>query len=263
MTRLPLLLVCVTCAYTSHAQLLLNESFEDDTGGGDLSYWDHACIAQSIANPAPSSGNWCVEVEAGNPQGCIPGMLYQVVPSGYDGMPYFLGGWCRNTAGPWAPTIGIDLGVMSAGGVITAMDLGLTTTGTTWTWLSTNDTLHLAFGEQAVVICNPGFVGGPAFALARFDGIQFFETFPFGVDDGPALTTTFDVANGILSVNCTNANIKGVRLIDITGRALPNNSQGIGSNTVRMDLGTLPTGVYIASVRTDRGEKAVRFVIGS
>ena len=260
MTRLLLLLVCMPGMYASHAQLLLNESFENALGG-DLSYWEHGCIAQSAADPAPSSGSWCVEVEASNPQGCLPGMLYQVVPSGYNGMPFFLGGWCRNTAGPWAPTIGIDIGVMSAGGVITPMDLGLSTTDTTWTWLSTNDTLHLAVGEQAVMICNPGSVGGPGFALPRFDGIQFFETFPFGVNDGPALTNSFDLANGILSVNCTNANITGVLLIDITGRALRSNTQGIGSHTVRVDPGTLLTGVYIASVRSDHGEKAISFVV--
>ncbi len=252
--------IALVIAGSAPAQLINNASFENALGG-DLSYWNHACIAQSIADPAPSSGSWCVEVEASNPQGCLPGLLYQATPGGYDGMPFFLGGWCRNTAGPWAPVIGLDIGVMSAGGVITPMNLDLTTTDTTWTWLSTNDTLNLAFGEQAVVICNPGFVGGPAFALARFDGILFFETFPFSVDDGPTFTNSFDLINGSLTMNCANAKITAVRLMDITGRALPCNTEGMGSRTVRVGLATLLTGVYIAIVRTDRGEKAVRFVV--
>lgn len=239
---------------------LLNASFENVVGG-DLSYWDHSCIAQSVAGGAPSSGNWCAEVEASNPQGCFPGWLYQVVPSVYDGMPFFLGGWCRNTDGLWMPAIGVDMGVMSAGGVITPMNIGPTTTDTTWTWLQVLDTMELDPNEQAVVLCNPGFVGGPAFALPRFDGIMFFETFPFSSNDGPVLNHYLDVANGSLHIASSNGNLFGVRLLDMLGRTLPTVTEFAGRTSLRVDLRALPTGVYFAVVRTDRGEKTVRIVV--
>ncbi len=255
------LFIAIGIAANGNAQLL-NGSFENALGQGDLSNWDHACIAQSSAGGAPLSGNWNAEVEASNPQGCPGSWLYQVVPTAYDGMTFFLGGWCRNVDGPWMPPIGLDIGAMTTGGVITPLNIGPTITDTAWTWIAVYDTIHLAPNEQAVVICHPGLVGGPAFALAQFDGLQFFETtFPFGVEDAPVLTNYHDVANGDLHIASNHARILDVRLVDPIGRSLPTNTEIVNATTRRVHLTTLPAGVYFAVVRTDRGEQAVRFLV--
>jgi hypothetical protein len=244
---------------TAHAQLLMNPSFENGFGG-DLNYWVHQCIAQTVAEAAPSSGNWCAEVEASNPQGCFGASIYQVVPDAYPGMPFTLGGWCRNTTGPWAPTIGFDIGVMDTQGNITLMQLGLTTTDTNWTWLGTDDTLQMSSDDQAVVVCNSGFVGGPGFALSRFDGIQFFENFPFSIGEGPVLNSYCDSDGGYLVVNCSNAPITNVRLLDVSGRSVLAPLSFTNTNTTRISIAMLPPGIYLATVYTGRGVATTRFV---
>lgn len=254
-------LVLLVASATAPAQLLLNPSFENGFGG-DLSYWQHQCIAQSAAEGAPNSGSWCAEVEASNPQGCFGAYLYQVVPGAYPGMPFHLGGWCRNTLGPWAPTIGYDLGILDQQGNLLPLELGLTTTDTTWTWLATEDTLQMGPEDQAVVICNSGFVGGPAFALSRFDGIEFFENIPFTIPEAPALHSYWDLADASFTISCSDAPITRVRLWDPSGREVPAPLPLTNAHTVRIPLGALPPGLYLATVYTGQGAGAVRFMAG-
>lgn len=247
-------------ASASSAQLL-NGSFEDDVNQPDLSYWATLCTVNSVADPAPFSGMWCAEIEASNPQGCFPAWLYQVVPWAAPGTPFFLGGWCRNVNGPWAPEIGIDIGVMNDIGTITPLNLGPTITDTVWTWMSFNDTLQLGLEDQAVVICNPGMVGGPAFALSHFDALDFFTATTSIEEHVPPLNHYYDMADGSLHIASSRGRILSVRLLDPTGRVLPTKTIMGNSTTVHVDLGALPVGVYIAVARTDQGEQALRFVI--
>ena len=254
-------LLLMVVSTTANAQLLMNPSFENGNGG-DLGYWEQQCIAEPMLGAAPSSGYWCAEVEASNPQGCFGANMYQVVPGAYPGMPFFLGGWCRNTAGPWAPTIGLDIGTMDMQGNITLMGLGLTTTDTNWTWLSTDDTLQMSLDDQAVVVCNSGFVGGPAFALSRFDGIQFFENFPFSIAERPVLNSYCDMDGGTLVLSCSNAPITQVRLLDVSGRNVLAHSSVTNTNTARIPIAMLPPGVYLATVTTGHGVVTTRFLGG-
>ncbi|MBK9175482.1 MAG: hypothetical protein IPM46_03925 [Flavobacteriales bacterium] len=252
-------LVAGGIALGSFAQVLMNPSFEVGPNGS-LSYWEHDCMAQSVLGGAPSSGAWCAEVEASNPQGCFWSGLYQPI-GGFDGMTFALGGWCRNVAGPWTPAIGFDIGIMDLSGTITPMGLGPTTTDTVWTWLGMNDTLHLAADEQAVVVCNPGVVGGPAFASARFDGIQFFKTFPFSIDEVPRLSSHLDIAGGYISVACMNARIVQARLLDALGREIASVSPLGDTTTARLLITARSPGVYFVAVRTDLGDSVVRFAL--
>lgn len=245
----------------SSAQYLLNGSFEDDANQPDLSYWATLCSVNSVADPAPFSGMWSAEIEASNPQGCFPAWLYQVVPWAAPGTPFFLGGWCRNVDGPWAPQIGVDVGIMSDIGTITPLNLGPTITDTVWTWMSFNDTLQLGLEDQAVVLCNPGLVGGPGFALSRFDGIDFFTGATSIREVLATLHHLYDAADGSLHIACDRGRILSVRILDTTGRTLPTRTSVGNSNTVHVDLGSLPPGVYLAAVLTDKGERALRFVV--
>lgn len=240
---------------------LLNGSFEDDVNQPDLSYWATLCTVNSVADPAPFSGLWSAEIEASNPQGCFPAWLYQVVPWVSPGTPFYLGGWCRNVDGPWAPEIGIDIGVMSDIGTITPLYLGPTTSDTLWTWMSFDDTLQLGLEDQAVVLCNPGLVGGPAFALSHFDGIDFFTGATAVRENLLTLHHYYDAADGSLHIASDHGRIVGVRLLDPTGRRLQVRMTMGSSNTVHVDLGELPKGVYIATVQTGQGEQALRFVV--
>lgn len=255
--RLPLLFLAFPLA--AHAQLLLNPSFENVVGGS-LEYWQHNCIADSVMDGAPGSGLWCAEVEASNPQGCFQADLYQVVPDAYPGMAFSLGGWCRNTGDIWTPTIGFDIGIVGPTGTITPMNLGLTTTSTEWTWLSTTDTLQFGLEEMAMVICHSGFVGGPGFALARFDGIQFFEVFPFSIAEAPEVHSLFDRAAGLFTASCANATIRQAHLLDARGRQLQ--LLPIATpNTVRVPTEPLPPGIYLLALSTDRGPANLRFAV--
>lgn len=257
--RALIILIAVCLSLPGSAQLLQNPSFEDGNGGS-LADWQHDCMAQSAADPAPSSGSWSAEVEASNPQGCFGPGLYQVV-NGFDGMPFYLGGWCRNVAGTTSPSIGFDIGIMDQGGAIALTGLGPTTTDTAWTYLYTIDTLHLGANEQAVVVCNPGVVGGPAFATARFDGVMFFETFPWGIPEIPRITSYLDLAGGTLSIACTDARITRLRILDTIGRELMSLKPTSGSATARVPINGLSPGSYIAAVITDKGESGLRFVV--
>lgn len=253
------LLLVLAFPTIAQGQLLLNPSFEN-ANGGSLEHWQHNCFADSLADAAPVSGSWCAEVEASNPQGCFMADLYQAVPDAYPGMLFALGGWCRNAAGTWAPTIGFDIGIMDQSGTITRMDLGLTTTSTEWTWLSTTDTLQFGLEEMAVVLCNSGFVGGPAFSLAHFDGIQFYEVFPSSIAEAPEVHSRFDRAGGQFTASCANATIKQAFLLDASGRQL----QVVpiaNTNTVRLSVHPLPPGIYLLSLHTDRGPANLRFAV--
>lgn len=254
-----IVLLSVILSLPGSAQLLQNPSFED-SNGGNLSYWQHDCMAQSAADPAPSSGSWSADVEASNPQGCFGPGLYQPV-DGFDGMLFYLGGWCRNVSGPWSPPIGFDIGIMDQSGSITLTGLGPTTSDSAWTYIYTLDTLHLAPDEQAVVVCNPGLVGGPAFATARFDGVQFFETFPWGVPELPRLTSHLDITGGMLSIASTNARITQVRILDTIGREVMTVKPTNGTTTAHLPINGLTPGAYIAVAITDKGESALRFVV--
>jgi hypothetical protein len=57
-----------------------------------------------------------------------------------------------------------------------------------------------------------------------------------------------------------NASIIGVSLTDIQGK-LVFQQQGLHSNTLAVQLSTLPSGVYIAQVRTDNGAVAMRKLV--
>lgn len=253
-----IVLLAIILSLPGSAQLQ-NPSFED-SNGGSLAYWQHDCMAESAADPAPSSGSWSAEVEASNPQGCFGPGLYQPV-NGFDGMLFYLGGWCRSVSGPWAPAIGFDIGIMDQGGVIALTGHGPTTSDTTWTYVYFLDTLHLAADEEAVIVCNPGLVGGPAFATSRFDGVMFFETFPWGIPELHRLTSHLDLADGTLSIACTDARITQLRILDAIGREVMIVKPTNGSATARVPINGLSPGSYIAAAITDKGGSGLRFVV--
>ena len=78
------LFIAIGIAANGNAQLL-NGSFENALGQGDLSNWDHACIAQSSAGGAPLSGNWNAEVEASKFEtatpASVPALTVAAVPN--------------------------------------------------------------------------------------------------------------------------------------------------------------------------------------
>ncbi|MDQ3100515.1 MAG: hypothetical protein M3R08_03945 [Bacteroidota bacterium] len=243
------------------AQVLQNPSFENAQGQGDLSYWNHDCLAESSVGGAPGSGSWCARVEATNPQGCMVAWLYQVVPWAYDNMPFFLGGWCRNVPGFFGPGIRVDIGIMDDTGTITPLGLLPAQTDTNWFWMSAIDTLDLNSGDQAVVICDPGFVGGPAFALSEFDGLQFYEVFPTDIAEVTALNLPwrYDAELGAFNISLGDISLRDVQAFDAQGRKLPM-SFSLCSDQLFIKLPTASSGLIVCRVITEKGNAVIRIV---
>ena len=104
----------------------------------------------SVPSTAPNGGAWCMEMPAGNTQGCFPGQVIQVLPGIADGEMYTFSGWCRNVPSPFGPFIGLSLGTTNQG-VVTPLGTAQWTSDTAWTYLSATDTFFLGVGDTAAV----------------------------------------------------------------------------------------------------------------
>jgi hypothetical protein len=151
-------------AYTQ----IQNSSFETSTGDPNLGHWIYLCVFGSYsADVPPGGGNWSLEKEAGNMQGCWPGDVYQVLPSVQSGTVLLLKAWAKSD-----PVVGQTIGIyIGKKGSTMFPDkiAGDTTSSKTWTLLSVQDTFSFSTGEQAAVILDPGLTSGPGNARAYFD----------------------------------------------------------------------------------------------
>lgn len=145
-----------------------NGSFETSTGNPSLGHWIYLCgFGNSSSDVPPGGGNWSLEKEAGNTQGCWPAEAYQVLSAVQNGTVLLLKAWVKSD-----PVVGQTVGIyIGKKGASTFPDKlsGDTTSSKTWMLLSVQDTFTFGIGEQAAVILDPGMVAGPATAKAYFD----------------------------------------------------------------------------------------------
>ena len=178
MKKFFLILAVVFVFKTAHGQIL-NGSFEN-ISGADLSNWGWICSAQSYKSAPASAGNWCIEVEGGNYQGCFPGCAFQKIPSITNGQQFYLSGWAFSQA---AAPIGIYFGKIKNG--IISKQLGDTTTAASWTYLSIQSSFSLEEGDTALVILSAGNTSGPIFG-----GYGYFDL--INLEQVTAINTTIE-----------------------------------------------------------------------
>jgi hypothetical protein len=245
------------CASTlTHAQLT-NGSFEEDGQFSD-SGWTGTCAQPGAGSEgAPGAGSWHATVMPGNFQGCYPAYLYQPIPEAMDGQLYLLGGWIR--CDTEEPCLGGYLGIGRwNGSAIEVDDLG-GVQGTDWTYVEIVDTAEIANGEEAVVVLTAGSIGGPiAPAPTHFDGIQLDLAMSVDPIAEERIRHFVDPASRVLHLHAGIGSITAVGIFDLTGRQVPI-EQREASRTVQLDLNGLPTGAYLAQVRTTAGGQTIRF----
>ncbi|MBP7409566.1 MAG: T9SS type A sorting domain-containing protein [Flavobacteriales bacterium] len=254
-----LLTTMLICAAPGSAQLF-NGSFEQ-AGAPSIEGWEWACSDPGQPNTAaPGSGSWCVTKEPGHAKGCFPSYIFQRLPDLVDGQLVTVSGWLRCDDDVICLGAYIGIGTLDNGQVIYDDLVG--TTDFTWTYMSITDTVELNGGDTAVVVLTSGFIGGPINPTpGYFDGISLEMNTGISVRQDADLRSYFDPATNSLLLSCGNTVLRAVRLHDLTGRTLLVSADRANGSSARLDLNGLPTGVYFASVSTDQGEQAIRFVV--
>ena len=167
----------------------------------------------------------------------------------------------------------------------TAADLAVTDIGNhniTLSWTPDSDADHwtVFYRETEAITWDSVLATAPPVTINNLQGLTDYEVFvrsycDYGLpssSDTLAVTTTnigitgYDgiitlhpnPTNGSLTVTSTQDLITRVEICDLVGRTVW--QQSVKENTVKVDISTLPNGVYFAKVTTNRGE-TVRKVV--
>ncbi len=234
-----------------------NGSFESG-GQFSLAGWEWTCSDPlAITGGAPGSGQFAVSKEPGQTQGCFPSFIFQRLSGVQHGDLLTFSGWLR--CGPEPNCLGASFGLGAvSNGIFTLGDM-LGTFDTTWTYLNATDTVELTGGDTAVIVLNPGLIGGPVLpATSWFDGVSV--SMPVGVPErtSPSVVLFPDPVDDELHVKAT-APMRALEVTDLEGRTvLQADLHGSALGTV--ELGGIAAGGYLARVRTVAGTVVLRFV---
>lgn len=236
---------------------IINGSFEQ-AGAASLAGWEWTCEDPGQVNEAPpGAGSWHATKEASQAKGCFANYLYQRLSGVQDGDMLSISGWVRCDDDVNCLGANFGLGTINTGYIFLEETVG--SNQWTWQYLTISDTVELAPGDTSILVLNAGFIGGPfAPAPGHFDGFSVEHVLSVGDENGPLLVHYREGTN--FYVASSSARILGLRLLDLTGRAITDYIER-NMNTYRISLEGLGTGVYFAAVRTDRGDKAIRFVV--
>lgn len=249
-------LIALALGLSAPAQLV-NGSFEDN-GSFSLNGWEWTCETPSAVTMHPLIGGlWSARKEIGNVKGCWPSYLYQRIPWAVDGELYQLTGWVRSD------TMGVPanamIGFATVHSGIFAWDSSVGASGYEWSFVTINDTVHAADGDTAVVLLNPGTLGGPAYGAGWFDAIDVQPFMPESVPEvGPSLRQYLDESL-VLHLSGGDGPMRNVSLLDAQGRVLHVRTQATASGAT-IDTRSIPAGVYIVRSSTEAGDVVVRFV---
>lgn len=239
-------------------QQLFNGSFEE-SGAPSLVGWEWTCADPGQPNEAaPGAGEWSATKETAKVKGCFPSYLFQRIPDAQNGTLITLSGWvrCNGTL----PCVGayIGLGRINSGGFTLEETVG--STASDWTFVSITDTIEFSDGDTAIVLLNSGIIGGPASpALGQFDGIELTTATAIPVVPLMEITQRMDRASGTLYLGTVRPFTGSMTLLDKTGRTVPAQVRFPSSTNAQVDIGALTPGTYFILVRTELGERTVRF----
>lgn len=229
-----------------------NGSFENGANA-DLSNWQWTCGAQS-QNFTPSGPGWCIQVSAGNTQGCFPGYAYQKLPSIVSGQNAILTGWCYRQGSPY---VGIYFGKINNGNI--TLQAGDTTNAANWTQLSIQSSFSLGIGDTAVVVLFGGLTGGPMQGYGFFDLINL-QLITGIADHGNAsqISISPNPANDVIHVSSVESFCE-VDITDITGRVVFTRS--FSDESFYIDCAEFPEGIYFVSVISNEDYQTKKILI--
>ncbi|MCB9168549.1 MAG: hypothetical protein H6595_13845 [Flavobacteriales bacterium] len=239
---------------------LINGSFEDGNGDPLITPWQHTCPVSS-GDPAPPGGNWGVQIEHGNFQGCFPGYVYQTLPTVNDGDVYTLIAYARNapSSGVFLP-VGIALGKIDATGTITH-GTGPANATDSWVQMSVTDTFHLAPGDTALVLLLAGQTSGPATGYAQFDAAALnWQGGDFIPTVAAPAEMRFVLEGSTAVIHFARRSTGRMRIFDALGREVLQ-WPVVSTTLVRIPIDGLRSGTYL--VRADRAEGScgARFIV--
>jgi hypothetical protein len=231
-----------------------NGSFEED-GIPLLAPWIDQCNhGNSFLDAPPGGGEWCLELEAGNTQGCFPAYVYQLLPNVEPGQNLTVRAQAFTNG---TLTASLLLGKMDLEGQLIPLYQD-TTSANSWTQLEVSGEMDMSYGEVAAVFLQGGLTGGPVgnFDFGYFDLVEiiggptstdaYYEEvairFPNPVEDHLPIWTA-DGSESLLSVH----------LFSASGQALIEMQYQYPQSRGNLYLGNLPAGPYFLLIYTNRG----------
>ena len=100
--------------------------------------------------------------------------------------------------------------------------------------------------------------------FSKFDNVIFGEYVPFvGIDEMCSENIEFNVylsEDKLLSVSSSSI-INSLQLVDLSGKTIKINLSGTESNSVKVSVESLSTGLYIVLAQTENGVKTSKIII--
>lgn len=250
---------------------ITNGSFESN-GTPSLDSWSFVCGKDSFPDAAPGGGNWCLQLEAGNSQGCFPGYAWQAIPQIDSGEVWQLTGWAKIDSN-FAPfrTIGVHFAIKdSSGGFFPFIFLkDDTTSAIIWDSLTVVDTFHLNKEDTVFALLDAGMTGGPVFGQAYFDRITLKEVFPDTMTNGIASVDNFRVSvypnpfnqRVNIAFSLTEPGHVNVKIFNALGQVVyhENRWRNTGKYLITKALKGV-SALYICTIQTNSGGTTVKLV---
>lgn len=257
MQHLYFLILSVFISTSAFAQIK-NPSFEEN-GSPSLAFWSGLCnLASSENEGAPNSGDWSLNLQAGNTQGCITSEYYQVLPDINSGDHLVLTGWMKSS-GLILARIGI--GTIDAEGQVTTLVTD-TTSGTEWIQGTVATDIVLGAGESAVVILNSGLTAGPIGGFdyyGLYDGLELSVT--TGITENPPKDAIQFYPNPVQDVLKIKTSLPPEDFLRISiYNCLGKKVLHYLSYQESLDLHCLPKGIYFIETKTIKGT-AVKIIV--
>jgi len=251
-------MLCVSFVSAGSAQLV-NGSFELNDQFSAAG-WNTTCDPPGAGvDGAPNSGNFHATLLPGNFQGCFPQFLYQEIQGAQPGDIYRLSGWVKCDQDE--PCIGAYIGIGRMGDQGIEVDDLVGGISQDWMFVEAVDTIEVNDGEMPVVVLSSGNIGGPALLVpAHFDGFQLDLAMSIPEVSLNAIRHIVDQERRNVTITAERSGIVDVTLYDLTGRRTSAKGQRT-SSMVTLDLNGLPGGSYFAVVRTNVGERTIRFAL--
>jgi hypothetical protein len=227
---------------------IVNGSFELD-GQPSLAGWNFSCHGHTTVKESPFDSNgYCLKLEAGNFQGCLPDVK--------NGDVWQIEGWAK--AGARYPFPGIYFGILLNGGIV--LGNGVFSISNFWKHLSVQDTMKFSDGDTVVIVLSAGNSSGPATGWSYFDLISVSKVIATGINHDPLpennptrftlhqnYPNPFNPTTTIKFSTPTRAMVS-LKVYNILGRELETLFSGeteAGKHSMHWDAERFSSGVYI------------------
>ncbi len=241
---------------------IVNGSFEIN-GQPSLAGWTLPCPGNTTVKDSPlDSSGYCLKLEAGNFQGCFPGVAYQILPGVKNGEVWQIEGWAK--AGARYPFPGIYFGILLNGGIV--LGNGVFSISNFWKHLSVQDTMKFSDGDTVVIVLSAGNSSGPATGWSYFDLITASKVIATEVkseltsDNTPAKFTLYqnypNPFNPITTIKFETPSgaVVSLKVYDILGRELEtlfNDETEAGEYSVQWNAEKYSSGIYIYTLTSN------------